>query len=75
MVLDAVTISIEAALKQKEAKKPLLYTLRIKIETLKQLIRAMNDLKIIEDTAYLVLQAKLQEISKMATGWMRYLET
>lgn len=73
--LDLVTISIDAALNQRDRKKPLLYELRIKIETLKQLIRAMNELKIIEDRPYIVLEAQLQEISKMATGWIKYLET
>lgn len=75
IILDTITISIDAALNQKDKKKPLLYELRIKIETLKQLVRTMNDLKIIEDRAYLILQTQLQEISKMATGWMKYLET
>lgn len=75
IILDTITISIDAALNRKDKKKLLLYELRIKIETLKQLVRAMNDLKIIEDRAYLILQTQLQEISKMATGWMKYLET
>ena len=73
--LDIITISIDAALNQKDRKKPLLYTLHIKIETMKQLIRAMNELKIIEDNPYIVLEAQLQEISRMTTGWMKYLET
>lgn len=75
ITLDLITISIDAALNQKDKKKQLLYELRVKIETLKQLIRAMNDLKIIDDRPYIVLEAQLQEISKMATGWMKYLET
>jgi len=73
--LDLITISIDAALNQKEEKKHLLHELRIRIETLKQLIRAMNELKIIEERPYIVLEAQLQEISKMATGWIKYLET
>ena len=73
--LDMITISIDAALNQKEMKRLLLYKLRIKIETLKQLIRTMNELKIIEDKPYIVLEAQLQEISKMAVGWIKYLET
>lgn len=73
--IDLITISIDAALSQKDKKKPLLYELRVKIETLKQLIRAMNELKIIEDGPYIALEAQLQEISKMAAGWIKYLET
>jgi len=73
--LDLITISIDAAINQKDRKKSLLYELRIKIETLKQLIRIMNELKIIEDKPYIVLETQLQEISKMAMGWIKYLET
>lgn len=35
----------------------------------------MHELKIIEDRPYIVLEAQLQEISKMATGWIKYLQT
>jgi hypothetical protein len=31
-----------------------------------------QELKIIEDPTYLKLQTQLQEISKMATGWLKY---
>ncbi len=47
--------------------------LRVKIETLKQLVRLQNELTIISDKTYLALQNQLQEISKMATGWQKYL--
>jgi hypothetical protein len=73
--LDLISISIDAALNQKDAKRPLLHQLRIKIETLKQLIRAMNELKMIENKAYIVLETQLQEISRMAAGWIKYVET
>ncbi|MEI6238030.1 MAG: four helix bundle protein [bacterium] len=72
--IDLIIISIDAALNQKDRKKSLLHELRIKIETLKQLIRAMSELKIIEDKPYIFLETQLQEISKMATGWIKYLE-
>lgn len=73
--LDLISISIDAALNQKDTKRPLLHQLRIKIETLKQLIRVMNELKIIEDRPYIILEAQLQEISRMAAGWIKYVET
>lgn len=75
MCIDILTIAIDAALTQREKKKALLHELRVKIETLKQLIRLMNDLGIIETKIYIFLEAQLQEISKMASGWIKYLET
>lgn len=35
----------------------------------------MNELKIIENKSYIILEGQLQEISKMASGWIKYLET
>jgi hypothetical protein len=75
LCIDILTIAIDAALTQREKKKALLHELRVKIETLKQLIRLMNDLGIIETKIYIFLEAQLQEISKMASGWIKYLET
>ena len=73
--VDLITIAIDAALNQRDSKKPLLHKLRIKIETLKQLIRAMNELRIVEDRSYIILETQLQEISRMAAGWIKYIET
>ncbi len=73
LCLDILNIGIEAALTTKEEKKPLLRQLRIKIETAKHLIRISHDLNIINYNKYIVLQEKLQEISKMANGWLKYL--
>ena len=75
MSIDLISASIEAAFTHKDGKKPLLHELRTKIETLKQLIRVMNELGIIEMRPYIVLESELQEISKMANGWIKYLET
>jgi hypothetical protein len=45
---------------------------RIKIETLKRLIRIASELNIINSKRYLELELDLQEISKMANGWLKY---
>ena len=73
--LDILTIAIDAALAQKDKKRVLLHELRVRVETLKQLIRLMNELNIIEAKVYIFLEAQLQEISKMAAGWIKYLDT
>lgn len=63
---------IEAALKTKEEKKLFLQQLRSKAEVLKHLVRISHELKVIEQKAYISLESKLQEISKMAYGWMQH---
>ncbi len=75
ILLDVLSTAIDAALTHRDRKKPLLNELRVKIETLKQLIRLMGDLGIIEGKIYIFLEAQLQEISKMAGGWIKYLDT
>jgi CRISPR/Cas system CMR subunit Cmr4 (Cas7 group RAMP superfamily) len=71
--LDCLNLSIETALSNKEAKLLILPKLRIKIETLKQLIRLQNELAIITDNIFLDLQGQLQEISKMARRWHQFI--
>jgi hypothetical protein len=70
--LDMLTLSIDAALKTKEEKRLFLQQLRCKAEILKHLIRISHELKIFDQKIYIVLEGKLQEISKMAYGWMQY---
>lgn len=70
--LDMLTLSIEAALKTKEDKKSGLQQLRIKVETLKHFVRISHELKIFDQKTYISLESKLQEISKMAYGWMQH---
>ncbi|MBI2053938.1 MAG: four helix bundle protein [Candidatus Staskawiczbacteria bacterium] len=71
--LDILILTIESALQTKNNKLQLLNLTRIKIETLKKLIRIANELKIIEDKKYIELEFDLQEISKMINGWIKYL--
>ena len=59
------------------AKNKIAYLLqsRIKIESLKHLVRSELELYIIDQDKYIDLQADLQEISKMANGWIKYLNS
>ncbi len=70
--IDMLELVVEAALKTKEEKKPLLQQLRSKAEVLKHLIRISHELKVLEQKSYISLESKLQEISKMAYGWMQH---
>lgn len=72
--LEILDLIIEAALIPKENKKPIIQKSKIKIETLKHLIRASYELNIIDNQKYINLEEKLQEISKMASGWFNYLK-
>jgi len=73
LCLDSLTLAIESALSKKECKKALLERLRIRAETMKNLIRLENELKIIKDKRYFMLSGELLEISKMVNGWLKYL--
>lgn len=72
--MDCLKLSIEAALSPKDKKFAILNDLKIQIEVLKHLVRLINELDIIKINSYLEFQAQLQEISKMAAGWIKYSE-
>jgi len=65
---------IKSALSKKEGKILLLESLRVDIETMKNLVRLEEEIKIIKESKYLMLSAELLEVSKMANGWLKYLE-
>ncbi len=74
LCLDIIELLVNAALESKNDKTPALHLARIKIEVLKRLIRIVYELKIIENKKYIILEADLQEISKMVNGWIKYLK-
>jgi len=73
IILDLISLIIAASLEFRTNKLPILNSARIKIETLKRLIRISYELNIINDKIYVIIELDLQEISKMATGWIKYL--
>ncbi len=73
--LAILSLSIDCALRPKQEKSHLVATLRIEIETLKHLIRMENELGIIKEKTYLTIAGLLQDISMMATGWHKSLQT
>ncbi len=70
--IEIFSLSIESALRSKGEKVELIKNLHIKIEILKHLIRISFETQIIKDKTYFNLETKLQEISKMATGWLKF---
>lgn len=74
LCLEIIILIITASLEAMINKLLILNAARIKIEVLKRLIRIVYELKIIESKRYIDLELDLQEISKMANGWIRYLK-
>lgn len=64
---------VNAALVTKVKKVPHLETIRMMLEKLKHLVRLEFEMKIIPEKSYIQTQAELVEMSKMATGWLKYL--
>lgn len=73
--IEILSLAIESALKSKIAKKESLELLRIKINILQNLIRTEKELCIIGENCYLHLSNQIIEISKMANGWLNYINT
>jgi hypothetical protein len=64
---------IHAALVAKPRKALHLETIRMILEKLKHLIRLEYEMKIIPEKSYIQSQKELVEMSKMATGWLKYI--
>jgi hypothetical protein len=73
--LKTLSLLIKSSILAKDEKHQTVKQARIEIEILKQLIRTEYELKIITEKVYLQIELKLQEISKMTNGWLKYLET
>jgi len=72
LILNSLALTIDASLQKQKQKITPLQELRRKIAVIKHLVRSECELKIIEEKIYLDLQRQLQEISKMASGWEKY---
>lgn len=68
-----LSLAIEAAFKPKDRKLPVLEMLRIKTEVLKNLIRAEEEIGIIELKTYVRISEQAVEISKMVNGWIAFI--
>lgn len=72
-ILNVLSLGIEASLLHQKEKVGHLLELRRDAETVKRLVRVANELKIIETKDYVSLSADLQQVSKMANGWIKSL--
>jgi len=72
--LEIINLSITASLESKVNKFLFLNSVRIKIEALKRFFRIAYEMDIINRKKYVELELDLQEMSKMANGWIKYLK-
>lgn len=72
VALDALALGLEAALLSKGEKRPSLRALSIKIELLKHLLRVAHEVNAIDQRHYIAIEAELYELSKMVSGWLKY---
>ncbi|OGY60402.1 MAG: hypothetical protein A3B23_01860, partial [Candidatus Colwellbacteria bacterium RIFCSPLOWO2_01_FULL_48_10] len=73
--LESMSLSIQTALSPQNEKQGPLKELRINIEIIKRLVRISWETKIYPESKYIFIQGRLQEISKMASGWLKYINT
>jgi hypothetical protein len=73
--LRILSMAIDTALHPKIEKPQLLSELRREVETLKHLVRLEQELGIIQERPYLNLSQLLVDISMMATGWQKSIQT
>lgn len=71
--IEILSLSVEAAFKHKNNKLNTLENLRIKTEVLKNLIRAENEMGIIDLKTYVRISEQIVEISKMINGWIAFI--
>lgn len=70
-----LTLLIDSALQSRQNKLEVLSKARRNIEVLKHLIRIEYELNIIKEKQYIILAQMLENISMMATGWIKSLGT
>jgi len=72
--LCALKLSIEAALERKGFKMGLVRGVSVQVEVLKHLVRSAHANGSIALPVYIEIQKRLQSISRMSSGWLKYLE-
>ncbi len=66
-------LSIEARFKVADDKLGVLEIARVKNEVLKDALRTEHELNIIHEKEYIRLVEQVVEISKMLSGWIKYI--
>lgn len=74
ITLDIFELIFKTNVSAKDQKTEIMQNVSSKIDLLKILIRLAYDNKDLKTASYLNLQENLQEIGRMAGGWLRYLK-
>ena len=71
--LNTLSLSIESCFCVGQKKVQSLENMRVKISVLKNLIRTEQELNIIQEKQYLNISEQLVAISKMTSGWLKFI--
>ncbi len=72
LCIEVLACAINGAFQSKQTKLGTLGSLRVKVETLKHLVRTECELGITDEKTYLRLAEQLVTISKETNGWISY---
>jgi four helix bundle protein len=70
-ILSVLELLIAAGSASKNEKIGFIRKANIKFDTLKIFLRLGNEIKMLDDKKYLVLQKQIQEIGRMIGGWQK----
>ena len=71
LILEILALLLKAVHSPKDEKLQSLMDADTKINLLKILVRLTNEIKSLDNKKYIILEEKLQEIGRMAGGWIR----
>jgi len=72
-IIATLELLLAASSAPKSEKHVFIVQANVKFDTLKIFIRIANDIKMLDNKKYLVLQKQLQEIGRMLGGWQKSL--
>lgn len=72
-IIATLELLLAAGSAPKEAKGALIQQANVKFDALKLFLRIAQELKLLDNKKYLILQTHIQEIGRMLGGWQRSL--
>jgi hypothetical protein len=74
-ILDILEIVVTVSSISSVEKYTLLIKASVELDVLKILLRTLNELRVLDNKQYIILQSLIQEIGKMMGGWLKFLST
>jgi len=72
-IIATLELLLAAGSAPKEEKRVIIQQANVKFDALKIFLRLCQELKLLDNKKYLILQAYIQEIGRMLGGWQRSL--